>query len=124
MKFALLVYTDPALLQALPAEEYDRLMRDCIHHADALRADGKLLGSQKLQPAVQARTVRIREGRPSVFDGPFAETKELLGGVNILEVDTLEEAVAIAHDFPWARYGSMEVRPLDDLEHERVRVGA
>ncbi len=124
MKFALLVYTDPALLEALPADEYDRLMRDCIQHADALRAEGKLLGSQKLEPVAQARTVRIREGRPSVFDGPFAETKELLAGVNIVEVATLEEAVAIAHAFPWARYGSMEVRPMDDLEQERLRVGA
>jgi len=59
-----------------------------------------------------------------VLDGPFAETKELLAGFNLIEADSLEEAVRIAHEFPWVRFGCIEVRPLHDMDAERIRVGA
>lgn len=124
MRYLLLVYTDPDMLAALPAEEYDRLMHGCITHADQLQAQGTLLLAQKLQPPASARAVRIRQGRAAVTDGPFAETKEVLAGFNLIEADSMDEAVRIAHEFPWARFGCMEVRPLDDLEAERRRVGA
>ncbi len=124
MQYLLLVYTDPELLAALPPEEYDRLMQGCIRHADALHAQGTLLLAQKLQPPATARAVRVRQERSSVTDGPFAETKEVLAGFNLIEADSLEAAVRIAHEFPWVRFGCMEVRPLDDMAAERVRVGA
>ncbi|UWX04200.1 YciI family protein [Pseudoxanthomonas sp. NC8] len=124
MKYLLLVYTDPDLLEALPAAEYDAHMRGCIRDADALHAKGTLLGSNKLESPAQARTVRVREGRTSVFDGPFAETKEVLAGYNLIEAGSMEEAVELARKFPWARYGAMEVRPVADMDAERVRVGA
>lgn len=124
MKYLLLVYTDPALLEALPAQDYDAHMQGCIRKADALHAEGTLLGSNKLEPPAQARTVRVREGRASVFDGPFAETKEVLAGYNLIEAGSMEEAVELAKQFPWARYGSMEVRPVSDMDAERTRVGA
>jgi hypothetical protein len=124
MKYLLLVYTDPDLLEALPAEEYDAHMRGCIRGADAMHAGGTLLGSNKLEAPAQARTVRVREGRTSVFDGPFAETKEVLAGYNLIEAASMEEAVELAKEFPWARYGAMEVRPVADMDAERVRVGA
>ena len=124
MKFLLLVYIDPELLDAVPAGEYDGEMRHCIRHADTLATQGTLLGFNKLESPAQARTVRIREGRTSVFDGPFAETKEVLAGYNLIEAASLEDAVALAAQFPWARYGSMEVRPVADMDAERVRVGA
>lgn len=123
MQYLLLVYPDPELLAALPSEEYDRLMRGCIAHADELAARGTLLLAQKLQSPATARTVRVRQGRSAVTDGPFAETKEVLAGFNLIEAPNMDEAVRIAHEFPWARFGSMEVRPLDDLAAERVRVG-
>lgn len=124
MKYLLLVYIDPELLDAVPAQDYDSEMRHCIRQADALRAQGTMLGFNKLQSPEQARTVRVREGRTAVFDGPFAETKEVLAGYNLIEADSLDEAVKLAGQFPWARYGSMEVRPVDDMDAERVRVGA
>lgn len=124
MQFLMLVYTDEALLQALPESEFDALMRGCFAHADALRAEGALLGSQQLEAAATARTIRTRNGRTSFVDGPFAETKEVLAGFNLLEADSLDEAVRIAAEFPWSRTGSIEVRPIRDMGEVRRRVGA
>lgn len=124
MQFLMLVYTDDDLMNALPPGEFESLMRGCFAHADALRCDGKLLGSQQLEPAATARTLRTRNGRTTVVDGPFAETKEMLAGFNILEADSLEEAVRMASEFPWSRTGSIEVRPVLDMQAMRRRVGA
>jgi len=124
MKYLLLVYIDPDLLEQVPAEEYDGEMRHCIRKVLTLQDQGTVLGYNKLEAPEQARTVRVREGRTAVFDGPFAETKEVLAGYNLVEADSLEQAVELAKQFPWARYGSMEVRPVADMDAERVRVGA
>jgi hypothetical protein len=124
MQFLLLVYTDDTLLEALPAGDYDRLMKGCFVHADELRAQGKLLQSQQLEAPATAKAVRIRKGQSSVLDGPFAETKEVLAGFNLIEADSLEEAVRIAHEFPWAATGCIEVRPVRDMDAVRQRVGA
>lgn len=124
MQFLMLVYTDNALLDAVPDEQYDTMMRGCLEHADELRAEGKLLGSQQLEPAATARTIRTRNGRVTFSDGPFAETKEMLAGFNILEADSIEEAMHIAAEFPWSRMGSIEVRPIRDMNGVRRRVGA
>lgn len=124
MQFLLLIYTDETLTQALPEGQYDAMMRDCFVHADAMRDDGQLLESQQLVPAAQARSVRIRGGRTSVVDGPFAETKEILGGFNLIEAANMEAAVRIAADFPWARTGCIEVRQIGDIDAERRRVNA
>ncbi|HEV8695858.1 MAG TPA: YciI family protein [Lysobacter sp.] len=124
MQFLMLVYTDTALMDAVPEGQYDTMMRGCFEHADELRAEGKLLGSQQLEAAATARTIRTRNGRTTFIDGPFAETKEMLAGFNILEADSLEEAVRIAAEFPWSRTGSIEVRPIRDMDVVRRRVGA
>lgn len=124
MKFLMLVYTDDALLRELPAGEYDRLMNGCIRHADELRAEGRLLESQQLEDAPTAKSLRVRNGRASVTDGPFAETKEILGGFNLIEAADIDEAMRIAAEFPWAKYGCLEVRPVRDFEAVRARVGA
>lgn len=124
MQFLLLVYTDPALMAQLPDAEYDRLMRGCIEHADALRASGCLLDAQQLETPATARTVRTRDGVTRVTDGPFAETKELLAGFNLIEAASLEDAVRLAHEWPWIAYGSIEVRPVRDVAAVRRRVGA
>lgn len=122
--FLLLIHIEPALLQALPAAEFDAMMRDCIQHADALQAQGILLASQRLEPASQARTLRVRDGHERVTDGPFAETRELLAGYNLVLAADRDAALQIARSFPWARFGSIEVRPLADMDAERLRVGA
>ena len=124
MQFLALVYIDPALLDALPDGEADAMMRDCFAHADRLRADGKLLDSQQLEDVPAAKAVRVRNGRAAVVDGPFAETKEVLGGFNLIEADSLDEAVAIAAKFPWNAIGCVEVRPVRDMDAVRARVGA
>ena len=124
MKFLLLVYIDPELVGALPAQEYDAEMRSCLEHADDLQGEGKLIESQQLEPTSTAKSVRIRNGRQAVHDGPFAETKELLGGFNLIEADDIDEAVRIAATFPWVKVGCIEVRPVHDMDAERRRVGA
>ena len=124
MQFLLLVYSDPALLDALPQGEFDTMMRGCIRHADELKADGCLLASQQLEAPATAKSVRVRQGRATVLDGPFAETKEVLAGFNLIEAESLDEAVRIAHEFPWTRTGCIEVRPVRDFDAVRQRVGA
>ena len=123
MKFLLLIYNDDTLLDELPEGEADAMMRGCFEHADELRAQGCLLESQQLEPAATAKSVRMRNGRISVVDGPFAETKELLGGFNLIEAASLDEAVRIAAEFPWTRTGCVAVRPVRDIGAVRRRVG-
>ena len=122
MKFMLLIYNDPKLLDELPASEFDARMRDCLGHADELRAEGHLLDSQQLEEPATAKSVRIRNGRQSTVDGPFAEAKEVLGGFNLIEATDMDEAVRIAAQFPWARTGCVEVRAVRDLGMVRQRV--
>lgn len=124
MQFLLLIYIDPSLLRTLPADEYDRMMRGCIQHADKLQAQGTLVLAQRLEPVEQARTLRTRASEARVTDGPFAETRELLAGFNLINARDHAEALRIAEQFPWSRYGSIEVRPVADMDAERVRVGA
>lgn len=124
MQYLLLVYIDPALIEALPEGEYDCMMRHCLEHADELKAEGTLLGFQQLEPASTARAVRRRGDKVAVVDGPFAETKELLAGFNLVEADSLEHAVTLAEQLPWARTGCIEVRALRDVDAVRRRVGA
>ena len=124
MQYLLLVYTDAELLDKLPAEEFDTEMRDCIRHSDDQKTQGKLLMCQQLEPTATARTVRVRNGRAAVLDGPFAETKEMLAGFKLVEAGSMEEAVRMAHELPWTKYGSIEVRPVGDIAAMRARVGA
>ena len=122
MKFAIIIYTDRALLDALPEGQFDAKMRDCLEHADELRQDGQLLDSQMLQGAATAKSVRVRNGRQTIVDGPFAETKEMLAGFNLIEADDMDEAVRIATEFPWTHTGCVEVRAVQDIEAVRRRV--
>lgn len=124
MKFMLLIYNDSTLLGTLPPADADGMMRDCLSHADELRRDGHLIESQMLHGTERAKSVRIRNGRLSATDGPFAEVKEILGGFNLIEAADMDEAVRIAAEFPWARTGCVEVRPVQDIEAVRRRVQA
>ena len=124
MKFLLMVYSDDALLDALPPGEFDTRMHACITHADELRAEGRLIDAQQLEAPATAKAVRTRLGKTAVLDGPFAETKEYLAGFNLVEADSVEEAVRMAAELPWAQTGCIEVRPVRDFDAVRRRVGA
>ena len=122
MKFLVLIYIDDALLDGLPAGEADEMMRGCLSYADGLRENGQLLDSQMLEGSETAKSLRIRDGRVVATDGPFSETKEVLGGFNLIEAENMDEALAIAAHFPWARTGCVEVRPVRDIATVRQRV--
>jgi hypothetical protein len=124
MKFMVLIYNDDTMLDAMPPEQFDATMRGCLEHADELRKDGRLLDSQMLESASTAKSLRTRKNRLTVLDGPFAETKELLAGFNLIEAENMDEAVRIAAEFPWTRTGCVEVRPVRDIDTVRQRVGA
>lgn len=123
MKFLLLIYIDHSLLDALPEGEFDGMMRHCLGHADELRGNGKLLDARMLEDPPTARSLRVRDGRVKVTDGPFSETKEVLGGFNLIEAADMDEAVRMAMEFPWARVGCIEVRPVRDSDVVARRVG-
>jgi hypothetical protein len=124
MKYIALVYVDPALLGQMSGEEFNRNMRGCLGKADEMTKAGTLTDFGQLEDPQTARTVRIRNGKRTVMDGPFAETKEVLGGFNILEADNIDEAMKLAENFPWAVTGSIEVRPMKDIASVRRAVGA
>jgi hypothetical protein len=123
MQFMMLIYNDDRLLEALPEGEFDARMAGCFAHADDLKAQGRLLGSQQLESFRKARTLRVRNGKQEIVDGPFAETKEVLAGYNIIEAADMDEAMAIASAFPWAKTGAIELRPIRDMDAVRTRVG-
>ena len=124
MKFLVLIYNEPELLNALPSSEFETTMRGCFNKADQLRKDGKLLDSRMLQAPGTAKSIRVRNGRRTMHDGPFAETKEVLGGFNLIEAENMDEALRIAAEFPWSETGCIEVRPLEDMDAMRRRVKA
>jgi hypothetical protein len=124
MQYLLLVYIDPALIEKVPPEQFDTQMRQCLLHADVMQREGRLKAFQQLESVDCAKAVRVRSGKTSVLDGPFAETKEVLAGFNLVEAGSMEEAVAMAQEFPWTRYGCIEVRPVRDVSQMRRRLGA
>ena len=124
MKFLVMIYPDPDLLAAMPEGEFKSTMRQCLEHADELRREGRLLDAQMLQPTNTAKSLRTKNGTVTVVDGPFAETKEVLGGFNVIEAPNIDEAVEIARAFPWTDIGCVEVRPILEVDDMRERVGA
>jgi hypothetical protein len=90
--------------------------RECFDCGNGLRADGTLIAAEPLHPVDTATTVRVRNGKLAVTDGPFAETKEQLAGFYLVEARNLDEAIQIAAKIPPAREGSIEVRPVRELE--------
>jgi hypothetical protein len=112
MKFIVLIYIDQSLMDSLPAGKADGMLRDCFAHTDELQSDGRLLESQMLAEAKTARSLRFRNGKMTTIDGPFAETKEMLGGYYVVDLPDREAALEWAAKVPNAPYGSIEVRPV------------
>ncbi len=109
MKYLCLVYLEEERLRAIPD-------RECQACGDGFMNSGVLVAAEALEPVATAATVRIRNGRMSVVDGPFAETKEQLAGFYLLDARDLNEAIQMAAKIPPAREGSIEVRPVRELQ--------
>jgi len=114
MKFLCLACEEEQTLDALTPGEWDALRRETIAYVEALREGGHLVVTNALQSARKAVTVRVRGGKRSVTDGPFAETKEIIGGFFLIEAGDLDEAIRLAAGWPSARLGSIEVRPVQE----------
>lgn len=115
MRYVCLVYIDEAKLQDLSQTEWDSLVNASLDSDVKLRESGRYVFSQALEYVESATTVRVRDGRRSVTDGPFAETKEQLGGLIVIEANNLDEAIAMAAEMPQAPLGSIEIRPIREL---------
>jgi hypothetical protein len=116
MRYLVLVYVEQATFDAMSARENQAVTNAALAHDEELRSRGHLVMASALDQPDAALTVRVREGKVSVTDGPFAETKEHLGGFLLVEARDLNEAVRLASEAPMARYGSLEVRPLRTIE--------
>ena len=111
MKYLCLVYLDETKLDAVPD-------RDCMAFGDTLRKSGRYLAAEALQRVATATTVRVRDGKASLTDGPFAETKEQLAGFYLIYAKDLDDAIQVAAKIPPVRVGSVEVRPVRELSAE------
>jgi hypothetical protein len=123
MKYLCLVYDDERNLDAMSDSELDGLVAQCLAVDEELRKSGQVIASEALQPVQTATTVRVRNGKVSTIDGPFAETKEQLGGFFLIDAQDLDEAIQVAAKIPSARLGSIEVRPIWDLRQQEHRAG-
>ena len=112
MKYMLLIYSDE---RAWTEDERERCLAESTRLTHELHANGRLLGASPLHPVATATSLRVRDGERLVTDGPFAETREQLGGYFLIEARDLNEAIAIAGRIPGARKGTVEVRPLVEL---------
>ena len=108
MKYLCLVYSEEKKLEGMPDDE-------CVAYDEEIRKRGLCLASEALQPVRTATTVRVRDGKVSVTDGPFAETKEQLAGFYLIDARDLNEAIQVASKIPPAHVGSIEVRPIREL---------
>lgn len=116
MKYLCLIYNEEKKLETMPDDEVEAVVNECLVHCESLKKSGHLIASARLSPVQAASTVRTRNGRAAVTDGPFAETKEQLGGFYLIEARDLNEAIRIASNIPPGRLGCVEVRPIQELD--------
>jgi hypothetical protein len=121
MKYICLAYEEESKLNALSPEEWTHLRGETLAYVGKLRNSGHLLGTEPLQSVKTATTVKVKGGKISITDGPFAETKETLGGFFLIEARDLNEAIQIAAQWPSARIGSIEIRPIEKELREESR---
>jgi hypothetical protein len=112
MKYLCLIYGDESQWVAKPKVETEKISAEYYAYTEGIKTSGHYLGGNALQPIHTATTVRVRSGKLSTTDGPFAETKEQLGGYYLIEAKDLNEAIQVASKIPGARLGSIEVRPI------------
>jgi hypothetical protein len=116
MKYLCLIYQDESVPQQLPKAEAEKIHGEYLAFTDEIKKSGRLLGNNGLQPTNTATTVRVRNGKVTTTDGPFAETKEQLAGYYLIEARDINEAIQIAAKIPSARFGSIEVRPVWEIQ--------
>ena len=112
MQYLLLIYSDEKIWANMSESEINKTMQAYVDYSKELAASGALLGGSELAPVSTATTVRVRNGKLLTTDGPFAETKEQLGGYYLIDVPNLDEAIKWASKIPSAQGGSIEIRPL------------
>ena len=126
MKYICLGYIEPGTFEGMTEDERHAVLDECFEHNDHLRANGHLVAEVPLEPPETAVTLYWKNGKVATTDGPYAETKEQLGGILILEARDLNHAIQLISQHPGMKYGSMEIRPVADLseitkESERRR---
>ena len=126
MKYICLGYMEEKKWDAMSESERNAMMDECFAYDDVLRKNGHIVGGEALQSARNATTLRWKNGKASVTDGPFAETKEQLGGILVLEAKDLNHAIQLMSKHPGVKAGPFEIRPAADLtamvaESERRR---
>ncbi|HET8790493.1 MAG TPA: YciI family protein [Modicisalibacter sp.] len=112
MKYLCLVYSEEATFHTLPDSPRDE---ECLAYAESVHGSGRMIAAEALESVRTATTVRVRNGKSTITDGPFAETKEQLAGFYLVDARDLNEAIQIAEKIPAARVGSVEVRPVREL---------
>jgi hypothetical protein len=112
MQYMLLIYDDEGVWRSMPEDERNAVMGEYYGYTEALKSAGKYVAGDALQPTATARSLRVRDGEISTTDGPFAETKEALGGYYLVDVESEDEALEWAAKIPSARFGTIEVRPV------------
>jgi len=115
MRYLCLIYDDESKWGTMPKEQADAMMGEYFAFTEGIKKSGHYVGGEALQPTQTATTVRVRNGKTSSTDGPFAETKEQLAGFYLIEARDLNEAIQVAGRIPPAREGSVEVRPVRQL---------
>jgi hypothetical protein len=118
MRYLCLIYSDESQWETMPRAEYNAVMAEYLAFTGHIRGQGRYLAGEGLQPTHTATTVRVRKGKISTTDGPFAETKEQLGGFYLIDAKDLKAAIRSASQIPSARYGAIEVRPVVDFSEE------
>jgi hypothetical protein len=118
MRYLCLIYDEEATLGAMPKDESDAFMGEYFSFTEGIKGSGQYVAGEALHPVSTATTLRIRNGNLSTTDGPFAETKEQLGGFYLIDARDLNEALQIAARIPSARTGSIEVRPVVDWSQQ------
>ena len=116
MRYLCLIYDEEKKMSGMSKKEGEAFMGEYFAFTDGIKKSGHYIGGEALKPVNSATTIRMRNGKLSTTDGPFAETKEQLGGFYFLEAKDLDEAIALAARVPDARNGSIEVRPIMEFE--------
>src|SRR5260221_5236804 len=112
MKYLCLIYDDESTMGTMTREQGDAMMGEYHAFTAGIKKSGHYVGGEALQPTRTATTVRVRQGKTSTTDGPFAETKEQLGGYYLIDAKDLNDAIQVAARIPSARMGSIEIRPI------------
>ena len=120
MKYVCLGFYDEARFSAIPPDEAKRMMEECMAYDDELRRGGHFIGGEALDSASKAVTLQMKNGQVDVTDGPFTETKEVLGGILLLEARDLNHAIALMSKHPGVKMGPFEIRPANEVVNQMI----